>query len=583
MTQAHSARPWLAFYPPGAPAEIEAAPFRTLGELVTASARLYGDRTAYTVVMPNGMFGDLSFAEIDRMSDEFAVYLREVAGLEAGDRVALQAPNSLPVPVVAFGVFKAGCVLVNVNPLYTAEEMGRQFADAEPKALVIVDMFADKLPEALKHFAVPNIIVTRVPEFMPTLVKGVIGLVQSWWDRSIPAVEVPHIRLPEALSSGAARRKERSIAVESYGSALEPDALAALQYTGGTTGVSKGAMLSHGNLVMNTAQTMTFIEGHVKKGEEIVLTAIPTYHILAFTLNLLGFFWLGNRNVLIPNPRPLANLKRAFENYKITWIVGVNTLFNGLMNEFWFAENPPRHLKASFAGGMALHGAVAQRWFDMTGTHVIEGYGLTETSPVVTGNPIGKAREGSIGVPVPSTEIAILDDSGRPAAPGEPGELCVRGPQVMSGYWRRPEETAKAMTEDGFFRTGDIGLMDPDGYFRIVDRKKDMILVSGFNVFPNEVEDCLARLPGVREAAVIGVPDGAAGEAVKAYIVAADPALTAEEVKAHCKTYLSAYKAPKHIEFRAELPKSNVGKILRKDLRVEELAKAETAASKKAA
>ena len=572
MTKATGARPWLAFYPAGAPSDIAEAPFRTLAELVSASARLYGERTAYTVVMPNGMYGDLSFADVDRMADAFAVYLREVLGLKAGDRVALQAPNSLPVPVVAFGVFKAGCVLVNVNPLYTAKEMGAQFRDAMPHALVIADMFADKLTEALKICAIPNVIVTRVPEFMPGAVKGVIGLVQRYWDRSLPPIETPHIRLPDALAAGAKAREDGKIAVESYTAGLDGSALAALQYTGGTTGISKGAMLTHGNIVMNMAQTMSFIDQHVKKGEEVVLTAIPTYHILAFTLNLLGFYWLGNRNILIPNPRPLSNLKRAFENYPITWIVGVNTLFNGLMNEFWFAENPPRHLRASFAGGAALQGAVAERWLTMTGTHVIEGYGLTETSPVITGNPVGKARVGSVGIPVPSTEVMLLDDEGRPVPPGEAGEVCVRGPQVMAGYWQRPDETARSITADGFFRTGDIGTMDPDGYFRIVDRKKDMILVSGFNVYPNEVEDCLARLPGIGEAAVIGVPDGAAGEAVKAFIVPLDKALTAEEVKAHCKQHLAAYKCPKLVEFRAELPKSNVGKILRKDLKSAELA-----------
>jgi long-chain acyl-CoA synthetase len=572
MTQATGARPWLAFYPTGAPSDIAEAPFRTLAELVSASARLYGERTAYTVVMPNGMYGDLSFADVDRMADAFAVYLREVLGLKAGDRVALQAPNSLPVPVVAFGVFKAGCVLVNVNPLYTAEEMGAQFRDATPRALVIVDMFADKLTEALKICAIPNVIETRVAEFMPGAVKGVIGLVQRYWDRSLPPIETPHIRLPDALAAGAKAREDGKIPVESYTASLDASALAALQYTGGTTGISKGAMLTHGNIVMNMAQTMSFIDQHVKKGEEVVLTAIPTYHILAFTLNLLGFFWLGNRNILIPNPRPLSNLKRAFENYPITWIVGVNTLFNGLMNEFWFAENPPRQLRASFAGGAALQGAVAERWLSMTGTHVIEGYGLTETSPVITGNPVGKARVGSVGIPVPSTEVMLLDDEGRQVPPGKAGEVCVRGPQVMAGYWQRPDETARSMTADGYFRTGDIGTMDPDGYFRIVDRKKDMILVSGFNVYPNEVEDCLARLPGIGESAVIGVPDGAAGEAVKAFIVPLDNALTAEEVKAHCKQHLAAYKCPKLVEFRTELPKSNVGKILRKDLKAAELA-----------
>lgn len=573
MAVAIEAQPWHAFYAPGTPLTIQTAPFRNIAELVAGAARLFGDKTAFTVVMPNGMYGNLTYEQVDRMSDSFAVYLREVIGLKPGDRVALQAPNSLPIPVAAFGVFKAGCVLVNVNPLYTAEEMGRQFKDADVSALVIVDMFADKLPAALKLHHIPHVIVTRVAEFMPSMVRGVIGLVQKYWDQTIPAIEVPHIRLPEALSAGEARRVRDGIAVESYWSALEPSALAALQYTGGTTGVSKGAMLSHGNIVMNMAQTMALVGSDVRKGDETILTAIPTYHILAFTVNMLGFYWWGARNLLIPNPRPLSNLKIPFETYKITWVGGVNTLFNGLMNEYWFADNPPRHLVASFAGGMALHVAVAERWQAMTGTPVLEGYGLTETSPVVTLNPVRKARPGTIGVPVPSTEVRLLDDAGQLVPDGQPGELAVRGPQVMLGYWKRADETAKVMTADGFFRTGDIATIDADGYIRLVDRKKDMVLVSGFNVYPNEVEDCLAAHPGVAEAAVIGVPDGAAGEAVKAFIVRKDDGLTAEDIKSHCKASLTGYKVPKLIEFRTELPKSNVGKILRKDLRAEELSR----------
>ncbi len=570
--QAASA-PWLAFYPPDTSATLGPAPFRTLGELVSATARLYGDRPAFTAVMPNGMFGDLSFNEVDKLSDAFAVYLRDVAGLKAGDRVALQVPNSLPVPVVAFGVFKAGCVLVNVNPLYTATEMGNLFRDAQPDALVIIDMFADKLEEALKVHHVPNVIVTRVGEFMPGLVKGLIGLVQKHWDRSIPPINVAHLRLPDALAAGQDKRIAGNISVESYAAQLDASSLSALQYTGGTTGVSKGAMLSHGNIISNMVQAMSVVGGHVAKGEETILTAIPAYHILAFTVNLLGFYWSGARNILIPNPRPLANLQRAFENYKISWVVGVNTLFNGLMNEFWFADCPPQHLKASFAGGTALHAAVAERWLAMTGTPVIEGYGLTETSPCVALNPIGKSRPGSIGIPVPSTDIAILDDAGKPVPVGEPGELAVRGPQVMLGYWRRPDETARVMTADGFFKTGDIATMDKDGYLAIVDRKKDMILVSGFNVYPNEVEDCLTRHPGVDEAAVIGLPDGAAGELVKAYVVLRDKGVTAEELRQHVKAVLTSYKVPRMVEFRDELPKSNVGKILRRDLRAQEVEK----------
>lgn len=560
-----TARPWAAAYPAGVPAEVTAPLAATLGQLVRDTAAREGERTAYTVVMPNGMYGNLSFAEVDRLSDAFAAWLREVAGVQEGDRVALQTPNSLSVPVVAFGVFKAGCVLVNVNPLYTPAEMAHQIRDAGPKVIVITDMFAGKLEEAGRMVPLPKVVVTRVAEMMPRAVRGVIGLVQKHWDRTIPKIGFPHVRLPEALAEGGRLPRK------TYDAALPEGAIAALQYTGGTTGVSKGAVLTHRNLLMNMAQAMTFINPHVAPGKEVVLTAIPTYHILAFTLNLLGFFHLGARNLLIPNPRPLANLKRAFENYPISWVIGVNTLFNGLMNEFWFRDAPPRHLKASFAGGMALHGAVAERWRAMTGTEIVEGYGLTETSPVATGNPIGAARVGSIGIPMPSTDVRLLDDEGRDVPLGSPGEFAIRGPQVMAGYWNRPEETAAAMTADGFFRTGDIATMDADGFFRIVDRKKDMILVSGFNVYPNEVEDCLARHPGVQECAVIGVPDGAAGEVVRAYVVRRDEGVTEEALRAHCKESLTAYKVPRQVVFREELPKTNVGKILRRDLRSEAL------------
>ncbi len=560
-----AARPWAAAYPSGVPAEVTAPLARTLGQLVRDTAAREGDRTAYTVVMANGMYGDLSFAEVDRLSDAFAAWLREVAGLQPGDRVALQTPNSLTVPVVAFGTFKAGCVLVNVNPLYTATEMAHQIADAQPKVIVITDMFTDKLAEAGRIVPLPRVVVTRVAELMPRAVRGVIGLVQKHWDRSIPAITLPHTRLPEALAEGARLPRK------AYDADLSETSIAVLQYTGGTTGVAKGAILTHRNLLMNMAQAMTFINPHVAPGKEVVLTAIPTYHILAFTLNLLGFFHLGARNLLIPNPRPLSNLKRAFENYPITWIIGVNTLFNGLMNEYWFTTAPPRRLKASFAGGMALHGAVADRWRALTGTEIVEGYGLTETSPVATGNPIGAARPGSIGIPMPSTDVRLLDDEGREVPPGAPGEFAIRGPQVMQGYWNRPAETAAAICPEGFLRTGDIAVMDTDGYFRIVDRKKDMILVSGFNVYPNEVEDCLARHAAVQECAVIGVPDGAAGEFVRAYVVRRDPAVTEADLRAHCKTSLTAYKVPRQVVFRDELPKTNVGKILRRSLRDEAL------------
>ena len=564
-------RPWTAFYGPGTRADIAEPAYRTLGDLIGSVAETYGRAPAFTCCMPNGMNGTLSFAQVDEMSDAFAVYLREIAGLAPGDRVAVQMPNALGFPVAAFGIFKAGCVLVNVNPLYTADEMAKQFEDAEPHALVIVDMFADKVPAATRGHPIPNVIVTRVAEFLPAMPRGIVGLVQKYWDKSVRPIEIAHIRLPDALAAGRARREADRIEVDKYHQAVQPDDVAVLQYTGGTTGVAKGAMLTHRNLVTNMEQTMELITG-LEKGREVALTALPLYHIFAFTVNLLGFWWLGARNVLIPGPRPLSNLKRAFENYPITWMSGVNTLFNGLTNEVWFTDSPPKHLKFASAGGMALQTSVAETWERITGKPVLQGYGLTETSPVLTFNPLGKSREGSIGVPVPGTDIAILDDTGQPVVKGGAGEIAARGPQVMKGYWRKPDETAKVMAGD-YFLTGDIGVMDADGYVRIVDRKKDMVIVSGFNVYPNEVEDVLAAHPGIDEVAVIGVPDAATGEAVKAFVVLRDRSLTPDAIRAYAKDHLTAYKVPKRVEIRDELPKSNVGKILRKDLRAEELAR----------
>ena len=568
MAQATSARPWTAFYGPGVRTDIDTPAYRNLPDLIRSVADTHADAKAFTCCLPNGMNGSLSFAQVDEMSDALAVYLREVAGLGAGDRVALQMPNCLSFPIAAFAILKAGCVLVNVNPLYTAEEMAKQFEDAEPHALIITDIFADKIAAATQGHPIPNIIVARIAEFFPVLPKGIVGLVQKYWDRSVRPVEVAHIRLPEALAAGRARIGRDHVEVDAYHQGVTADSLAVLQYTGGTTGVSKGAMLSHGNLVVNMEQAMELLGGDLKRGEEVILTALPLYHIFAFTVNLLAFYWMGARNILIPNPRPLSNMKRAFENYKITWMSGVNTLFNGLTNETWFLDTPPRHLKFAGAGGMALQTAVARRWEEVTGKPVLQGYGLTETAPVASFEPLGKAREGTIGVPVPSTEMACFGDDGTMLAQGEVGEIGIRGPQVMQGYWNRPDETAKVMVGD-WFLTGDIGVMDADGYFQIVDRKKDMIVVSGFNVYPNEIEDVLVAHPGVIEAAVIGVPDAATGEAVKAFIVTADTGLTEAALRAYCKEHLTAYKVPKQVEFRDELPKSNVGKILRKDLRAE--------------
>lgn len=570
---ADTAKPWTAFYGDNVRADIGGGSYRNLPDLIRSVADTYGKAKAFTAVLPNGMNGTLTFKQVDEMSDALAVYLREVAGLAAGDRVAVQMPNCLGFPVAAFAIFKAGCVLVNVNPLYTTEEMAKQFEDAEPHALIIIDLFADKISGATKGHPIPNVIVTRVAEFFPAAPRGIVGLVQKYWDRSVKPIEVAHTRLPAAIAAGRAHIKSDKIEVDKYAQEVTLDDLAVLQYTGGTTGVAKGAMLTHGNLILNMEQAMELLGRDIVKGEETIMTALPLYHIFAFTVNMLAFYWLGARNILIPNPRPLSNLKRAFENYKITWMSGVNTLFNGLTNEVWFQDTPPKHMKFAGAGGMALQSAVAERWKEIAGCEVVQGYGLTETSPVLTFEPLGAARPGTIGIPVPSTEVACFSEDGEILPQGETGEIAARGPQVMKGYWKKPEETSKVMNGE-WFLTGDIGVMDEDGYFRIVDRKKDMVVVSGFNVYPNEVEDCLAKHDDVIEVAVIGVPDGATGEAVKAFVVAAkDSGLSKDTVRNYCKEHLTAYKVPKQVEFRDELPKSNVGKILRKDLRAEELAK----------
>ena len=562
-------RPWTSFYGPSVRKDIDGPQYRTIGDFISAAADIFQDRPAFTTCLPNGMNGTLTYGQADEMSDALAVYLREIAGLSTGDRVAIQVPNSLSYPIAAMAIFKAGCVLVNVNPLYTAEEMAKQFEDAEPSAIIVVDMFADKLVEAMQGHPIPNVIVTRVAEYLPSLPKMIVGAVQKYWDKSIHPIEVAHIRLPEAVNAGRAKKAELQSASEGYRASIAPDDVACLQYTGGTTGVSKGAMLTHANILMNMEQTMELIE-QFEKGKEVALTALPLYHVFAFTVNFLGLYSQGAHNILIPNPRPLSNLKRAFENYKITWMSGVNTLFNGLSGEVWFQDTPPKHLKFASAGGMATQTAVAERWEELTGKPLLEGYGLTESSPILSFNPYGKSRANSIGVPLPSTMLKCVDADGADVPQGEPGELIAKGPQVMKGYWNKPEETAKTL-QNGWLLTGDIGTMDEDGYFRIVDRKKDMILVSGFNVYPNEIEDTIAAHPGVEEVAVIGVPDGASGEAVKAFIVKRDESLDKDAVRAYCKEHLTAYKVPKAVEFREELPKSNVGKILRKDLRAEEM------------
>lgn len=523
--------------------------------------------TAFTQVMPNGMNGSLTYDQVDQLSDHFASYLREELGLSAGDRVAVQLPNCLSYPIVAFGIFKAGCVLVNTNPLYTANELIHQFSDSGATTLVVIDMFADRLPEVMANTHIKNVVTVKISEYFPTVVGGIVRLVQKFWSRSIPKIEVKHSKFASTLALGKSRYSKDKVA--SYATHLNSESLAALQYTGGTTGVSKGAMLSHGNLVSNTLQMIAHSGSGMRAGKEVVLTALPLYHIFAFTVNLLGFYYNGARNILVPSPRPPSNLRRAFDNYKITWLSGVNTLFNALLNERWFQDAPPKYLHASAAGGMALQASVAERWRELTGTPIVEGYGLTESSPVLTFNPLtGLSKDGSIGIPVPSTEVKCVDENGKEVAVGESGEIIARGPQIMLGYWQRAEETA-ASIKDGWLYTGDIAQMDADGYFTIVDRLKDMILVNGFNVYPNEIEEQIAAVAGVLEVGVIGVPDEKTGERVQAYVMAAVPAPNKEEILAHCRTNLTAYKIPKEIIFVDELPKSPIGKILRRTLRAD--------------
>ena len=562
-------RPWLRHYGKDIPSELPPPTHPHLPARLREAAARFAGQMAFTTCMPNGMHGSLSYAQVDALSDDFAVYLRTVLGLPQGARVALQTPNTLSFPVVAFGILKAGCVLVNTNPLYTPSEMAHQFKDSGAEALVIVDMFADKLEDILVHTGIRQVIVAEVPQGFSVVPRAVVRGVMRWWNRTLPPVRVDHVRLGQALAEGAAARRDAGADLASFVQGVNHDTLALLQYTGGTTGVSKGAMLSHGNLLHNIDQAFAMGASHIERGKEVVLTALPLYHIFAFTFNLLCFFVAGARNVLVPSPRPIQNLQRAFDNHRITWVSGVNTLFNALMNEEWFTAFPPRHLKAAVAGGAALQHAVAARWQQVTGTRIAEGYGLTESSPVVCFNPLGGTHKpDSIGIPTPGTEVRVVDEEGRTVAPGEPGELTVRGPQVMQGYWGQPQETARTL-RDGWLHTGDIAVMDEDGHFRIVDRKKDMILVSGFNVYPNEVEDAIALMDEVLEVAVVGVPDARSGEAVRAYVVPQRDGLSEEAVRAHCRQRLADYKVPRSVVFRQELPKTPIGKILRKALRAE--------------
>lgn len=553
-------------YGPGVSPELTPLPYRSLGEMVRHACVEYAAHSAFTICLDNGMSASLKYHEIDVLSDQFAAYLRHELKLQPDDRVAIQLPNCLSYPVAAFGIFKAGCVLVNVNPLYTADEMNHQLKDSGAKVLVIIDMFANKLATALQGSSVEKVLLVSIAEFFPTLRGGLIKTVLKL-KKQIPTPTAPADTFAGALAAGKRQLQTAGPVAAARGS----DELAVLQYTGGTTGVAKGAMLTHSNILSNLAQIVAITGHSIRPGQETVMTALPLYHIFAFTFNLLTFFHKGCQNVLIPSPRPVSNLRKAFEKFDITRTSGVNVLFAGMLKEEWFRQNPPRHLDLAISGGTALHVAIAEEWQKVVGGKILEGYGLSETSPVLSVNPaLGENRIGTIGVPLPGTDVRIVDEQDNPVPMGEAGELVARGPQVFKGYWNRPEETANTI-RDGWFHTGDIAIMDERGYIRIVDRKKDMIDVSGFNVYPNEVEDCIARIPSITEVAVVGLPLPEGGERVRAYVVSTDPKLSQEDVIQHCRGLLTPYKVPKEVIFRSELPKTPVGKVLRKDLRAEAL------------
>jgi long-chain acyl-CoA synthetase len=546
---------WLKEYPPGIPAEIDLSEFASLKDILEKSCRQFAELPAYS-----NMGVTLSYRDIDRLSRDFGAYLQGL-GLGKGERVAIMLPNTLQYPVALFGALRAGLTVANVNPLYTPRELEHQLVDSGAAAIVIIENFTHTLQKVLDKTAVKTVITTQLGDLFPIPKRWLVNAVVKYVKKMVPAWNIPGaVPFRRALSEGAARTL--------MDVPLGHGDLAFLQYTGGTTGVAKGAMLTHGNLVANLQQASAWLSAISKPTEETVITALPLYHIFSLTANCLTFMKLGGHNILITNPRDMTGFVKDLGKVKFTAVTGVNTLFNGLLHTPGFDRLDFSTLKITMGGGMAVQRAVAENWRKVTGKPLIEAYGLTETSPAACINPLDLSdHNGSIGLPIPSTELSIRDDEDRELGIGEKGELCIRGPQVMQGYWNRPEDTAKVMTSDGYLRTGDIGIMDERGYTRIVDRKKDIILVSGFNVYPNEIEDVVALHPGVREAAAVGIPDEKSGEAVKIVVVKKDPALTAEALIAHCRQHLTSYKVPRHVEFRTELPKTNVGKILRRLLR----------------
>lgn len=547
---------WYKKYPKGIAHEINLNEYQSLAEMMEVAMKKFSNKVAYV-----HMDVEITYADIDSYSLKFAAFLQTKIGLVQGDRIAIQMPNTIQYVIAMFGALRAGLIVVNTNPLYTNREMEHQFNDSGAKAIVILANFASLLEKVLPH--TPNlktVIVTELGDMMPFPKRLLVNAAVKYVKKLVPPYKIPNAySFRDTLDINASRFTKPTI---------KQDDIAFLQYTGGTTGVSKGAMLTHKNIIANMLQIKEWVKGAaIKEGEEIVITALPLYHIFSLTVNCFAFFCYGGKNILITNPRDMKAFIGEMAKCNFTVVTGVNTLFNGMLNQEEFAKLDFRHLKVTVAGGMALQTAVAEKWKQVTGKPIAEGYGLTESSPVLTCNPVNLTEQvGTIGIPLPSTEIKIFDDDFNEVIEGERGELCAKAPQVMLGYWNRQDETDKIM-QDGWLKTGDIAIMLPDGFFKIVDRKKDMILVSGFNVYPNEVEDVVAMHPKVLEVAAVGVPDNKSTEAVKIYVVKRDETLTESEIREFCKDKLTGYKQPKHIEFRIDLPKSNVGKILRRMLR----------------
>ena len=559
-TQASAARPWLGAYPDGVPADIDVEQYPSLVHLLEESFQKHAASTAYSF-----MGKDVGYAQVDSLSQAFAAYLQGL-GLVKGDRVAIMMPNVPQYPVAVAGILRAGFVVVNVNPLYTARELEHQLKDSGAKAIVIIENFAHTLEQCIASTPVKHVVLAAMGDLLGLLKGAIVNYVVRNVKKMVPAFSLPQaVRFNDAIAKGTRGSFKRP--------EIRPDDVAVLQYTGGTTGVSKGAVLLQSNVIANVLQSEAWNDPVMKTvpaGEQPTsVCALPLYHIFAFTVNMMLGMRTGGKVILIPNPRDLPAVLKELSKHTFHSFPAVNTLFNGLANHPDFNTVNWKNLKVSVGGGMAVQGAVAKLWLEKTGCPICEGYGLSETSPSASCNPTTSTEyTGTIGVPLPSTSMKLLDDEGREVTTlGEPGEIAIKGPQVMAGYWQRPDETAKVMTEDGYFKSGDIGVMDARGFFKIVDRKKDMVLVSGFNVYPNEVEDVVAQLPGVMECAVVGVPDEKSGEAVKLVIVKKDASLTESQVRDFCKANLTGYKQPKVVEFRTEMPKTPVGKILRRELR----------------